>query len=360
MIVVTVPVHNEAAHIGDLLDALAAQHGCPPFEAVLLLNNCTDATAAVVAGLAPSLPMRVHVHEVVLPPADAHAGMARRLAMQAGLPIAGPGGVLLTTDADGMPDPDWIAGNVAALRAGVEAVAGHAAIDPQDEAKLPPRLVAQEARVQHLTTLLDRIDHLIDPDPADPWPRHTQHSGASIAVTASAYVRVGGIPATPVGEDRAFFDRLRRHDVAIRHAPSVRVVVSGRLLGRADGGMADTMRRRIAQPDQWLDDPVEPVTDRLRRATARAALRGVWSGGDPAALSGLVAVPATDIAPMLAGAHFGAAWAALQAASPLLIRRRVPAGDCEEMIGCAEAAVARLYAVSEVGPSEELQAQPGA
>jgi hypothetical protein len=44
------------------------------------------------------------------------------------------------------------------------------------------------------------------------------------------------MPATPFGEDRAFFDALRRIDARIRHAPGARVVVSARIVGRAPGG----------------------------------------------------------------------------------------------------------------------------
>ena len=38
-------------------------------------------------------------------------------------------------------------------------------------------------------------------------------------MTVAAYWRAGGMPATPLGEDRAFFDALRRMDARIRHAP---------------------------------------------------------------------------------------------------------------------------------------------
>jgi glycosyltransferase involved in cell wall biosynthesis len=82
MIVAAIPVHNEEAHIGTLLTALAQQSGVPPFEVVLLLNNCCDRTAAVVTALAPSLPYRIHLHEHMLQGADANAGTARRMAME--------------------------------------------------------------------------------------------------------------------------------------------------------------------------------------------------------------------------------------------------------------------------------------
>ena len=68
---------------------------------------------------------------------------------------------------------------------------------------------------------------------------------------------------------------MRRIDARIRHAPDVLVTVSGRLEGRAEGGMADTLRRRLVRPDEWLDDCIEPAADRLRRATIRSRLRSI-------------------------------------------------------------------------------------
>jgi len=42
--------------------------------------------------------------------------------------------------------------------------------------------------------------------------------------------------------------KLRLVDTKIRHAPEVSVSVSGRLKGRAAGGMADMIRRRLVAP----------------------------------------------------------------------------------------------------------------
>ena len=358
MIVVAVPVHNEAGHIGSLLEALAAQRNCPPFEVVLLLNNCSDATADIVAGMAPSLPMRVHAPHHQIAAAEAHAGTARRLAMEAAARIAGPDGILLATDADSQPRPDWIARNLAALSRGCKAVAGVALIDPVDEAKLPPRLVAQEERVQLLTTLLDRIHDLLDPDPHDPWPRHIQHSGASIAVTVRAWASAGGIPAIPSGEDRAFFEALRLQDIAIRHAPDAVVIVSGRLLGRAVGGMADTMRRRISALDLWLDDPIEPLQDCIRRARARQMARVLWHR--PAdvlmdELAEMLCVSASDLSAALLTPGFGAAWAAVQTLSTRLDRRLVPAGALETEIARALVAVEALETARHIRLAPSLE-----
>jgi hypothetical protein len=136
------------------------------------------------------------------------------------------------------------------------------------------------------------------------------------------------MPAMPLGEDRAFFDALRRVDAHVRHAPDIAVTVSARIEGRAQGGMADTMRRRIDRPDPFLDARLEPVADALRRARLRRRLRAIWSmpgrdvESEAAARLGLA--PAR-LAELLTTEHFGAAWTAVEAASPVLRHRaRVP------------------------------------
>jgi hypothetical protein len=93
---------------------------------VPLLNNCTDRTSEVIRNLGAQLPMPVLVIEATLPAQFANAGIARRLVMEAAAQLAAPDGILMTTDADGQVYPNWIAANLTALHAGVEAVAGRA------------------------------------------------------------------------------------------------------------------------------------------------------------------------------------------------------------------------------------------
>jgi hypothetical protein len=177
--------------------------------------------------------------------------------------------------------------------------------------------------------LLDAISARLDWDPADPWPRHCEHSGASIAVTLDAYRRAGGIPAVALGEDRAFFDALRRVDARIRHESKVRVVVSGRIHGRAVGGMADTIRRRIVRPDDMLDDSLEPALDAARRARMRRLVRMAWSIRGTcdrivAMLSQALMMPSIEIWKALSLPHFGAAWQEIETQCTILAKRRVP------------------------------------
>lgn len=233
-----------------------------------------------------SVPLEVIEHE--FPPHLASAGSARRLSMERAAVLAGPGGTVLTTDADGRVPPDWVSANLFYLRRGLDAVAGRAVLDPTEEAMIPVRLREDDALEQAYAAALDEIASLIMPQEWDPWPRHTEHSGASIAVTVEAYKRSGGMPAASIAEDRKFFANLREMNARVRHAPEISVTVSGRTIGRAEGGMADTIRRRLHRADPYLDDALEPAMDRLRRLRGEtvAGRRLVQAG---AALSELAA-----------------------------------------------------------------------
>lgn len=334
-IAVAIPAQNEAERLPACLAALAGQRdgGGRPLPdgtlAVLVLaNGCSDGTAAMARALAPSLPFRLVVHEAVLPPGQAHAGGARRAAMDAAAALLGPpGALLLSTDADARADPGWLAANLAALAAGADAVAGHVVPDPEEATRLPPALRQREAAEARYAALLIEMAALVDPDPHDPWPRHGIHSGASIGLTLDAYRRVGGLPPVPVGEDRALFAALIRADMRVRHCPAARVVASCRLDGRARGGMADTLRRRLAEAEAAPVDPrLEPALDALLRLRCRRALRRLRAGaprpGDPLRLALALGLSPARLRVIAALGGFWHAWEALQAASPLLRRRR--------------------------------------
>ena len=345
-----IPAKDEAGELEGCLMALAAQRHAAIQGVVICLSNCTDDSATVVSRIAVALPFRVDTIDVALPPNRACAGVARRLAMHRAAELAGPDGILLTTDADARVPPNWVAANLTAIAGGADAVAGRSEIEPYGARLIPPQLHAIDAREGYYARLLDEIRSLLDPDPADPWPRHDEHCGASIAVTASAYRRAGGMPAVPLAEDRAFFDMLRRIDARIRHAPEVRVVVSARLHGKAPGGMADTMRRRIVKTDPFLDARLEPALDATRRSRISGQLHQMWQtgAGDAAELQRIAAKLRTTsesltrhfaIVPVAWGAglegvscvqqnaergYFGAGWARLEQQCPVLQRRLVP------------------------------------
>jgi hypothetical protein len=362
-IVVAIPAHNEEVRLPACLSALGSQQ--PSFGAgftpeqvalVVLANNCSDRTAAVARAQAASLPFPLAVQEVALPPGLAHAGGARAVAMEAAVSLLGPSppssAALLTTDADGQAQPGWLAANLSALAAGADAVAGAIALDPVEAAGMPPALRDREAQEARYAAQLDEIAALVDPDEDDPWPRHAAHSGASIALTLAAFRRVGGVPPIPVGEDRALFEALRRRGMRVRHCAEARVLVSCRLQGRATGGMADTLQRRLAALDQApLDPTLEPVVDAFLRLRCRRALRS--RRAEPArrgtqwglALAlGLSPRAGAEISAM---PEFWRAWEAFQARAWLLRHRRPLRGrDLRRQSALAERLLHLLRAAS--------------
>jgi hypothetical protein len=331
-IVVALPAKDEAERIGACLLGLARQT-CRPHTVVVLANNCSDETPAIVSGMAPELPYRLDVERHDFPMQSANAGQARRLAMALSEQRVRPDGVLLTTDADAVAAPDWIERNREAITSGADVVCGRVVLHPSESALIPAHLQADDALECRLIELLDRIADRLDPDPADPLPRHTEAAGASLAVTPAAFRRGGGIPALASGEDRAFVRALARIDARIRHDPSVVVSVSARTIGRALGGMADTIRRRMQRQDEFTDDQVEPAVDAFRRYDFRSRVRRAWRGQSlPPELAVDLGISPPLLDRMLAERHFGSAWACIEAASPFLTRRRVRFSELQRQI----------------------------
>jgi glycosyltransferase involved in cell wall biosynthesis len=319
--VVAIPVRDEAKRIGNCLETLSRQ-SIPADHVVLLLNNCTDGTADVVKSF-PKAAHRLHLIERQLEGASANAGVARGLAMDHAASLTA-NGIILTTDADGEVPPDWIELNLQAIQEGADAVCGRAVIDPIEALLIPQHLHDDDAREVAYGQMLDQIRSIILPDTADPWPRHQEDSGASLAITVSMFRRIGGLPRLPSGEDRALIESLRMIDARVRHEPQISVVVSGRIEGRAGGGMADTIRRRIIQQDEFVDDRIEPAWLAFRRLVLKRHF-GLLRR-DPAGLhefAKLVGVAPALMADAVAVRYFGSGWSRIESASPLLSPRRV-------------------------------------
>src|SRR5580704_16938571 len=210
--VVAVPVKDEEECLPACLRALAQQRDrsgqpIPPtlVRIVVFANNCSDRSASLARKLGGGLSLDVHVVEARLPPAIAHAGSARRAAMdlaEAWLVGAGESdGVILATDADSKVAPNWIAENLAAFAAGAEAVLGRIDLD-EEGASLPEALHRRGQLEDTYERLLIELSWLLDPLEHDPWPHHATISGASLGVTRATYCRVVRLPRVPLGEDK--------------------------------------------------------------------------------------------------------------------------------------------------------------
>jgi hypothetical protein len=292
--VVAVPAKQEAERLPALIAALADQRDragrrLPPdaFDILLFVNNSADDSAAVARRLQRTHPsLRLHVAEATLPPPDAHVGRARQRVMDwafGRLLAAGrPRGLVLTTDADTSPAPDWVAQNEAEAQRGADLVGGRVLLRAAERAALAPGVRAFYLLDVGYRRLLERLADLYCPDPHDPFPRHHQHYGASLAVSAAAYAAAGGLPAARSSEDLALVRAVETAGGRVRHSDRVRVYTSTRRDGRAAGGLAAAFQhwddKAGAGGEVWVES-----ADHAERRWAEAAL--LRAAGRPIPLS---------------------------------------------------------------------------
>lgn len=278
-VVVAVPARNEQDRLPLLLSALAHQtiaSAVAPLRVVIVLNNTADGSGNVVKAARARYPgLAIELVEVTYPPQIAHVGSARREAMERAQALldASHDGVLLTTDADAVPAPDWIERNLAAIHAGADLVGGKIFGDPDEEAALGHGFLARARQIGDYASLSDELTAILDPIPHDPWPRHQDHTGASLAVRASVYRAVGGIPTLAFREDLGFVNAVVRAGYRLVHAPDVKVVVSARLKGRAPGGMADCIASWVDAEEHHAPILVVHPATIAERAIRRSRIR---------------------------------------------------------------------------------------
>ena len=348
-VVVAIPARDEVERLPACIDALANQVdklGRPlrNFGVVVFANNCTDDTARVARQAALQVRFDLRVVEQRLPRAISHAGGARRAAMDLAVDWlaehSGEDGVLLTTDADSRVARDWIATNLAAFDEGADAVLGRIALDEEGKL-LPPALHVRGKFEAVYEDLLAEISARLDPQECNRWPYHSTISGASVGLTQEFYRRVGGLPRAPLGEEKALVTALRRLDARIRFAPDVFVTTSGRTVGRAPGGSADTLRLRSHNVQAPCDEALELCSVAYKRALWRGRLRrlGYMKTAKWRLTLGLSDATARDAQ---AASTFGAAWEIIERSSPALRRRLLTPSELPREIARARRLLGRL------------------
>ena len=156
------------------------------------------------------------------------------------------------------------------------------------------------------------------------------------------------MPALSHGEDRAFVDALRAGGFAVRHAVDIEVVTSGRLVGRATGGAADTMRLRCEVPDSVCDDRLEVAGRAIGRILLRRALHRLhdigWLARTMAWWAPLLRLGRGEAAWLAATAGFVGTHAAIEAASPRLAYRPIDPAQLPRQIRLATVCLKLLRA----------------
>ncbi len=229
--VVVVPARDEEARIEACLCALAEQTiARRRFETIVVLDGCRDRTSEVVARVARGLGLRI----TTVPGPGTGAGGARRAGMDVAcerlLRIGRADGLIACTDADSRPAPDWLERQLAHVAAGAQAIAGLIELDAGEAALLPQQVRRRRER--------DADNRLRQVRSIDPSAAHHHAAGASLAVTALTYRRVGGIEPLSALEDAGFADRLARYGVKLLRSSDVKVRTSARTHGRVGRGLS--------------------------------------------------------------------------------------------------------------------------
>jgi glycosyltransferase involved in cell wall biosynthesis len=280
---VIVPVRNEAHHLIQTLDALRNQQdatGAPLntaiYEVLLLANNCTDQSYTVAKRYQQNYPnFPLHIAQIELPAAKATIGTVRRLLMDEAhrrlTGISHSCGIIASTDGDTVVDSRWIYYIMLEIANGNDAVGGRILTHPD----------SGTVRLYHLRnvmyrTLVAKIEALLDPCSHDPWPRHFQHFGASIAVTCRMYEQAGRLPEKPFLEDEAFYKALLRMDARVRQSPAVKVFTSTRMDGRVAVGFSEQLRYWADLNQAGKQQIVEPGDAIITKFQNRQKLRVWW------------------------------------------------------------------------------------
>lgn len=279
-VVVCIPARNEARRLPALLGALAAQDVAFPVNVALCINNSTDHSAQVAeAAVAKSGGrLRLNISCRDFPPHLAHAGSARRAAMDLGAEWLGdPDALVVSTDADCRPPAQWLSANLAYAGA-MRIVGGRIELD-EAEAEKWPQLFALRRSFDDYWDKVRELEDEVDPLPWDLPPRHGDHTGASLALTVGLYRAAGGVPPIASGEDRALVAAAVAAGGQLVHPAAVWTRTSARPTGRASGGMADEMNRWLASGHSANRPHVPAYRHWHCRALWRRALRPVLGQG---------------------------------------------------------------------------------
>ena len=219
-VAVVIPAHDEELLIGSCLDGVAEairyaeKQASVTCRVVVVLDDCRDGTAAIVAGYAFVDVVTIDRHNVGAARAQGVARVIGGALDPAHLWIA-------NTDADSTVPPHWITHQVQLARGGAALVIGSV------------RPVGHELRPDQYREWLRR-------ETADASEIHVH--GANLGMRADVYSAVGGFDPHPEHEDIMLVDRIMASGAPTTATDGCRVATSDRRHGRTPGGFAAHLR----------------------------------------------------------------------------------------------------------------------
>ncbi|CAN5669390.1 glycosyltransferase family 2 protein [soil metagenome] len=237
---VVIPAHDEAELIGRSLGSVlrslevAVDAGWVRSDAaavVVVVDSCRDMTSAIASQAIAATP---GVQGRVVTCEARNVGRARRIGTDVAIEMLG--GVqsqrcwLANTDADTIVPSSWLIRHLLAAESGVAALAGVVQVDS---------FAAHAAHVE--SAFVEAYE--LSPDGS-----HPHVHGANLGVRLDAYLAAGGWHDDALAEDHALWNRVRSLGRPMVSTTRSTVTTSGRRVGRAPGGFADSLRKLDVAP----------------------------------------------------------------------------------------------------------------
>jgi cellulose synthase/poly-beta-1,6-N-acetylglucosamine synthase-like glycosyltransferase len=226
-VAIVIPARNEEELIAGSISRVLAAVRCANLSrswVVVVADSCTDATADIGARLLGG-------HGEVVTCQMAAVGPARRRGTTAALTRFADHPAekiwLANTDADTQVPGHWLQQQLLWANAGFHGVAGTVTINNM---RVDDRDVSAEMM----------SDYLVHPDGT-----HPHVHGANLGVRADAYRDAGGWSGLALAEEHCLWRRLRARHWRLASSSAFPVDTSARLQGRAPGGFAATLGKKI-------------------------------------------------------------------------------------------------------------------
>lgn len=278
-IAICIPARNEASSLPALFAAFDRLHRqSVNLQICLLLDSCHDASVRVADSYAArGLPV-ITDHIVQ---AEPNAGRARHAAMLLGVAALDGPGLLLSTDADSVPDADWLQAMIAGCQA-ADIVAGRVV-------RTITRPHPVQDRIEAYYETLHALRRAIDPVAWEATETHHHASSANLGMSVDTYRRLGGFLPMSNGEDGRLLDDAARAGLRVRRDAASVVYTSDRRVGRVPHGFAGSLRT-LDRGDESVEvaHPHDAIWQYRRHADARVA----FATGDFSTLA--VAIGLTD------------------------------------------------------------------
>lgn len=153
-------------------------------------------------------------------------GAARRLLMNiASGRLPSQNNFIVSTDADTIPDPCWLAAISNFGNSNVSLICGKI---ETNLSQLSGQALRYQTFKEKYVSLKSHLEAILYPQIHDSWPRHGYHWGPSLAITKKAYEAIGKIRPLHFLEDVDLYNRVVAAGMLAKHPLNVKVTTSTR------------------------------------------------------------------------------------------------------------------------------------